>query len=78
MDLSKERELVMALANIIKQRRSELGLSLQQVGDRAGISKTQVWELEDGRSKNPTLETIVSIAAALQVSAPELVRRAIS
>jgi len=31
VDISKERELVMALANIIKQRRSELGLSLQQV-----------------------------------------------
>lgn len=42
--------------------------SLQEVASRAGITKSHVWELEQGRAKNPTIETAVNVATALGVS----------
>ena len=29
--------------------------SLQQVADKVGVTKTHIWELERGRTKNPSL-----------------------
>lgn len=48
--------------------RKQRDLSLQDVADRAGLSKSHIWELEQGRAKNPTIESAVNIAAALGVS----------
>lgn len=55
------------------RRRAELGLSLQQVANLAGITKAQVWEIEqkDG-SANPRMNTIKGLAAALRWSPAEL------
>jgi transcriptional regulator with XRE-family HTH domain len=52
------------VAEIRRARR----LSLQDVADGAGISKAHVWEIESGRAKNPTIETVVALATALGVS----------
>lgn len=51
----------------IGKRRAELGMSLQRVGNIAGITKAQVWEIErkDG-SANPTLKTMIGLAKALR------------
>ena len=43
-------------------------LSLREVADRAGISKSHIWELEQGRSPNPTIATAVALCRALGVS----------
>lgn len=43
-------------------------LSLQEVADRAGLSKSHVWDLEQGRSRNPTIDTAVRLARAFGVS----------
>ncbi len=40
------------------------GFTLQEVADRAGLSKAHVWETEQGRTQ-PTLPTAESIANAL-------------
>jgi transcriptional regulator with XRE-family HTH domain len=48
--------------------REQHDLSLQEVADRAGLSKSHVWELEQGRSKNPTVDTAVRLARAFGVS----------
>lgn len=48
--------------------RSQHGLSLQEVADRVGCTKSHIWELEQGRSRNPTINTAVGIANALGVS----------
>lgn len=53
--------------------RSQRQLSLQEVADRAGISKSHVWELEQGRARNPTIDTAVRIASALGVSLDYLI-----
>lgn len=48
--------------------REQHGLSLQAVADRAGLSKSHVWELEQGRSRNPTVDTAVRLSRAFGVS----------
>ena len=50
------------------ERREALNLSLQEVADRAGLTKSHIWDLEAGNAKNPTLNSMVSIARALGVS----------
>lgn len=43
-------------------------MSLQELADRVGTSKSYLWELEQGRSRNPTIEMTVAIAGSLGVS----------
>lgn len=51
----------------IKTLRTQLRMSLDDVARRAGITKSHVWELEQGRSSNPTIGTVSAIASALGV-----------
>lgn len=53
--------------------REQYGLSLQEVADRAGLSKSHVWELEQGRSRNPTVDTAARLARAFGVSLDYLI-----
>lgn len=52
----------------MRELRAARGLSLQAVADRAGITKSHVWDLEQGGARNPTIGTAVGIATALGVS----------
>jgi len=56
----------------MRRRRSDLGLSLQDVANRAGMSKTNVWELERGNNPNPTLRSVMAIMQALYMPLNEL------
>jgi DNA-binding XRE family transcriptional regulator len=56
-----------SMKNIIANERATLGLSLQEVADRAGITKSHMWELEHGRSVNPTIWTVYGLSRALGV-----------
>ena len=53
--------------------RQKSGESLQQVADSAGVSKAHVWELEKGRSRNPSFELVRKLAAHFNVSMDVLV-----
>ena len=53
--------------------RTERDLSLQAVADRAGLSKSHVWDLEQGRARNPTVDTAVRLARAFGVSIDYLI-----
>lgn len=55
-------------AENVRLLRKVQGLSLQDVADRAKISKTHVWEIEQQRSKNPTIATLVAMARGLGVA----------
>lgn len=59
-------------AAIMSQRakaiRSERGHSLDRVAKSAGISKTHLWEIEAGRTANPTIGVAQQLARALGVS----------
>ncbi len=48
--------------------RQKSGESLQQVAEKVGVSKAHVWELEKGRSKNPSFELVGKLAAHYGVS----------
>ena len=52
----------MELATKLTILRANSGASLQTVATALGISKTHIWQLEKGITKNPTLELIESLA----------------
>lgn len=57
----------------IRRRRSELGLTLDEVATRVGTSKSHIWSIEQGRSVNPTLAMAIALCDALSISLNELV-----
>lgn len=60
--------IVEQMASRMASLRRERRLSLQEVADRSGLAKSHIWEIEQGRSRNPTIATAVNIASALGVS----------
>jgi len=59
---------VAAIAQAVATLRRERGLSLDEVASRAGLSKSHVWEMEQGRSRNPSVATVRALATAFGVS----------
>jgi DNA-binding XRE family transcriptional regulator len=57
----------LSMRKMISDERSRLKLSLQDVADRAGITKSHMWELEQGRAVNPTVRTVHGLAKALGI-----------
>ena len=57
----------MAIAAKIRELRMKKGKSLQEVADAVGVSKTHVWELEKGRTENPSLEMLTKLADYFEV-----------
>lgn len=53
------------LGAFLRQRRLDLGLTLQQVADQAGTSKSYIWELEQGNSR-PGLDMAGTLAGVLE------------
>ena len=52
----------MALGAKLTTLRLKKGVSLQEAADAVGVSKAHIWELEKGRSKNPSAELIKRLA----------------
>jgi transcriptional regulator with XRE-family HTH domain len=52
----------MALGSKLATLRLKKGASLQEVADAVGISKAHYWELEKGRSKNPSADLVKRLA----------------
>ena len=57
-----------ALGTRIALLRELRDMTLQQVADASDLTKSHVWELEQGRSANPTVNAVWGLAAALCVS----------
>ena len=55
------------------ERRKQLGLSLEAVGDAVGVGKSTVRKWENGMIKNMGRDKIVLLAKVLQISPVELV-----
>ncbi len=64
--MERPSENVSHMGPFIKRRRRELRLSLQAVADMSGCTKSHVWELEKGRTTNPTIGMALAICGALQ------------
>lgn len=63
----------MSFANTLKTLRLKEGYSLQEAADLIGISKTHFWDLETGRSKNPSYEILEKVSNKFGVSVATLV-----
>ena len=67
--MSKEHELDIRkrFGGAVRQRRQELGLSQEDLAERAELHRTYISDIERG-SRNPSLQNIEKIAKALQTS----------
>lgn len=63
----------MSFAVRLKHQRLKKGYSLQKLADETGASKAHMWDLETGRTSNPSLEVLTGLSRALDVSIAALV-----
>jgi transcriptional regulator with XRE-family HTH domain len=55
----------------VRKRRQELGISQEELADRAGLHRTYIGDIERG-ARNLSLENIEKIAKAMEVSISNL------
>ena len=58
----------------LKKLRKQKGWSQEKLAREAGISYQTLIKIEQGRIKNPKLETLIKLAKALNVSLDELIQ----
>ena len=63
---------LMEIKNLIKTRRQELGLSMEELGRRIGVSKQTIHKWEYGKISNLKQSSIVALSKALEISLDEL------
>jgi transcriptional regulator with XRE-family HTH domain len=77
MDSDKSRRAVCsAVARILQHERKKRGLSLAAVAANSGLSYQMVSFVEK-EMRNPTLDTLLRIAAALDVDIAKIIGKAI-
>lgn len=62
------------LPTIIRKLREKNGLSQEKLARLADVSNNTIVNIEAGKQKNPTIDTIRKIAKALGVSLEELLK----
>lgn len=67
-------EMKLRLGHAIKEQRSALGISQEELAARAGLHRTYVSEVERGE-RNPSIGSIEKLAQALEVSFTSLFER---
>jgi len=67
-------ETLRQLGRMIAERRHEKGLSQEALAEAGNFDRTYMSLLERGR-RNPTFTNLCRLAAALQLSLPDLARR---
>ncbi len=58
----------MLIGTKLRQLRRARGLTLDELAEKAGASKSYLWELEKGGSKRPSAVKLQSLALALGVT----------
>lgn len=66
-------QVKVALGKKIRARRQKLGITQEELADRAGVHPTYLSAIERGE-RNPALENLYAIATALDVTLAELFR----
>jgi transcriptional regulator with XRE-family HTH domain len=66
-----KREILVKFGNKVRERRTALGLSQEELASRAGVHRTYVGMIERAE-KNITLENIQKIAKALEIPLDKL------
>jgi len=65
------------LAKNIKKLRNVKNLSQEKLARLADVANNTIIKMESGENKNPTLETLTSVAKALDVSIDDLINELI-
>jgi transcriptional regulator with XRE-family HTH domain len=63
----------MSLAAKLRELRLRKGKSLQQVADDVGASKAHIWDLETGKSTNPSIDLLKNLSRCFDVSVADLI-----
>tara|TARA_B100000809_G_C14684172_1_gene368030 strand:+ start:186 stop:512 length:327 start_codon:yes stop_codon:yes gene_type:complete len=63
----------MSLANRLRELRVSKRESLQDVAEAVGVSKTHIWELEKGKSSNPSVELLRKFSDHFGISISQLI-----
>lgn len=58
----------------MRRLRVQMGMSGNGLAKAAGLAQSQVWDLEAGRTQNPTAPVLQALAGALGVTVDELLR----
>jgi transcriptional regulator with XRE-family HTH domain len=64
------------VAELLRKEREKAGLSMNEVAHRAGLSQQMVSYVERGM-RNPTLETLLRIASAIEIDLAKIIARAV-
>lgn len=67
MAIQETESTITSFGERLRQYREMIGWTSTELAERAGISRTYLWQIEDGRSR-PSLEYVQRIAQALGVS----------
>jgi len=62
------------LPKIVKKLREEKGLSQEKLARLADVSNNTIVNIEAGKQLNPTIETLMRITKALDVSVEDLIK----
>src|SRR5688572_30361862 len=73
-DRKSQQAICSRVSQILRDEREKRGLSMNRVAERAGISQQMVSYVERGM-RNPTLETLLRIASAIEIDFVEVMRR---
>ena len=71
-------ENILTLGEEVRMARSFSRMSLQEVADRSGFTKSHVWEIEKGRARNPTISMVAGLSKALGVPFLRLAQAALN
>jgi DNA-binding XRE family transcriptional regulator len=61
----RQREKLLGVLEQLKLKRQNAGLSLADISSRTGMSRSAISNLENGKRKNPTFETVLRYADAV-------------
>ncbi len=61
--------------SVVKKLRTEKGWSQQKLAEKAEVAYNVITRIEQGLTKEPTIQTIMKIAEALDISIDELVEK---
>lgn len=62
------------IAENIKKYRGKLGISQDRLSKIADVTLHTITKIESGANKNPTIETLVKVAKALNVAVDDLIK----
>jgi transcriptional regulator with XRE-family HTH domain len=74
-DKKSQQVICSRVARILRKEREKRGLSMNLVAQRAGLSQQMVSYVER-EMRNPTLETLLRIAAAIEIDFVKVIRQA--